>query len=141
MKKALIIAAAAMTLSACNMNQNNTVKQSDLLHHRFELVSVDGQTVNSQQGKRPTIEFGENMHVSGNMCNRFAGQGLLESNVLTVKALASTRMMCADQNLNQWDQLIGQVLQDGATLSLQQDKLTLKGEKNQLVYELKDLVN
>ncbi|MEE8728593.1 MAG: heat shock protein HslJ [Rahnella inusitata] len=138
MKKALFILATAMTLGACSMNQNTAVKQTDLQHHRFELLSVDGQTVPAAQGRIPEIEFGEKMHVSGKMCNNFFGQGELQNSVLTVKGLASTRMLCSDENLNKWDQVIGEVLNNGAALNLQDHKLTLTQGKHTLVYRLKD---
>ena len=138
MKKSLFVLAAVMTLGACSMNQNTTVSQTDLQHHRFELLSVDGQTVPAAQGRIPEIEFGSNMHVSGKMCNNFMGQGELHNNVLTVKALASTRMLCTDENLNKWDNVIGDVLHNGAALTLQENKLTLTQGKHQLVYRLKE---
>jgi heat shock protein HslJ len=58
--------------------------------------------------------------------------------VLTVKGLASTRMLCSDENLNKWDQVIGEVLNNGAALNLQDHKLTLTQGKHTLVYRLKD---
>lgn len=138
MKKSLFVLAASITLSACSMNQNTAIKQNDLQHHRFELLSVDGQTVPAAQGRIPEIEFGANMHVSGKMCNNFMGQGELHNNVLTVKGLASTMMMCPDENLNKWDHVISDVLNNGAALSLQDRKLTLTQGKHQLIYRQKD---
>lgn len=138
MNKSLFILAAAMTLSACSLNQNPPLKQTDLQHHRFELLSVDGHTVPAAQGRIPEIEFGSNMHVSGKMCNNFMGQGKLQDNVLTVKGLASTMMLCTDQNLNKWDHVISDVLNNGAAVSLKEQKLTLTQGKHTLVYRLKD---
>jgi len=138
MKKTLFVLAAAITLSACSMNQNPAVKQTDLQHHRFELVSVDGQRVPAAQGRIPELEFGSNLHVSGKMCNNFMGQGQLHNNVLTVKGLASTMMLCPDENLNKWDHVISDVLNNGAAVSLQEQKLTLTQGGHTLVYRLKD---
>lgn len=138
MKKLLFVLSAAITLSACSMNQNTGVKQTDLQHHRFELLSVDGQTVPAAQGRIPDIEFGSNLHVSGKMCNNFMGQGQLQNNVLTVKGLASTMMMCTDENLNKWDHVISDVLNNGAALSLNEHKLTMTQGKHTLIYRLKD---
>lgn len=144
MKKWFPITLATLLLAGCNMSQNhqqsNTVVASDLLHHHFILHSVDGVPVTAQQGNIPDIEFGEKMHVSGAMCNRFSGQGELENGVLTVKHLASTRMLCADPLRNQWDQTLSNVLANGATLSLNAQQLTLSGSDHQLVYTLKDWV-
>ncbi|MFZ4832100.1 heat shock protein HslJ [Rouxiella sp. Mn2063] len=155
MKKNIILAAvAALTLSACSMSKPSpsdkaaavdhppAITAQDLQHHRYELISVDGEAVNSAQPRPgPTIEFGEKMHVSGGMCNRFMGQGELQNSVLTVKQLASTMMLCNDKQLNKWDQLIGEVLANGAKVTLQNNQLTLTQGKHQLVYQTKDLVN
>lgn len=141
MEKTLIMAVAAITLSACSMNQDTSVKQNDLQHHRFELVSVDGTPVTVSQGRKPEIQFGQDMHVSGKMCNGFFGKGELQNNVLTVKGMGATRMLCSDQNLNQWDQVIGDVLNKGTTVSLNKDQLVLSEGQHTLVYKLKDLMN
>jgi heat shock protein HslJ len=58
-----------------------------------------------------------------------------------VKNLATTRMMCADPQRNQWDQTIGTLLANGAKVSLNGQQLTLSGSDHQLVYTLKDWVN
>ncbi len=144
MKKWIPIALATVLLTGCGMNktnqQSNYLVASELLHHRFILQSVDGLAVNARPGNVPNIEFGEKMHVSGAMCNRFFGQGQLENGVLTVKNLASTRMMCADPQQNLWDQMIGVILANGAKISLNDQQLTLSGGDHQLVYTLKDWV-
>ncbi|AHG22542.1 heat-inducible protein [Chania multitudinisentens RB-25] len=144
MKKQIAIALATLLLAGCGTGQDNqpskNVTESDLLHHNFVLQSIDGILVNPQNGQIPSIEFGEKMHVSGAMCNRFFGQGQLENSVLTVKNLASTRMMCADPQRNQWDQTISTLLSNGADVSLNAHLLILNGGGHQLVYTLKDWV-
>lgn len=119
------------------------LKESDLLHHRFVLVSVDDGPVPQSLGQEraPDIEFGEKMHVSGSMCNRFFGQGELYDNVLTVKGLSATRMLCREPQLNQWDRLIDEVLRNGARLTLHDAELRLSAAGHQLVYARKDWVN
>ncbi|ANS43177.1 heat shock protein HslJ [Serratia inhibens] len=141
MKKCLSAALAALLLAGCGMNQNSkTVTESDLLHHNFVLQSVDGVAVKPQPGSAPSIEFGEKMHVSGAMCNRFFGSGQLQNGVLTVQNLASTRKLCTDEQRNQWDQTIGAVLGKGAKVSLNAQQLTLSGGDHILVYTLRDWV-
>lgn len=141
MKKCLPAALAALLLTGCEMNQNGkTVTEGDLLHRNFVLHSVDGVAVKSQPGGAPGIEFGEKMHVSGAMCNRFFGSGQLQNGVLTVKYLASTRMQCADTQRNQWDQTIATLLEKGAKISLAAQQLTLSGGDHVLVYTLRDWV-
>lgn len=144
MTKGILITLASVLLAGCGMNQadrqSKNVVESDLLHHHFVLQSVDGLAADAKQGSGPNIEFGEKMHLSGAMCNRFFGQGQLENGVLTVKNLASTRMMCADPQLNQWDQTLNAVLANGAEVSLNGQQLTLSGGDHLLVYRLKDWV-
>lgn len=141
MKKSMLVALMPLLLAGCGMSQNGkTVKESDLLHHNFILQSVDGVAVKTGQGKQPNIEFGETLHVSGAMCNRFFGNGQLQNGVLTVKGLASTRMLCADPQLNQWDRVIGDVLGKGAKVTLSAQQLTLSGGDHTLVYTLRDWV-
>jgi len=131
---------AAVAISGCSV-QSAELTAKDLQHHRFELLTLDGTPVIAQHGGKPSIEFGEKMHVSGAMCNRFMGQGQLENNLLTVKQLASTQMMCSDPLLNKGDQLIGAMLQKGVNVSLQSNQLTLTEGPHVLVYRAKEWVN
>ncbi|WP_145482629.1 heat shock protein HslJ [Yersinia rohdei] len=142
MKKIIPLAIAAALLAGCGINQSTStsnVTASDLLHHNFVLVSVDGKP--PLKTPAPSIEFGEKMHISGAMCNRFMGQGELKDGILTAKGLASTRMLCGDEQLNQWDALIGQVLNSGAKVTLAKGQLTLSNKDHTLIYQLKDWVN
>lgn len=135
------LALAAMVLTGCGTSHpDSVVNENDLLHHNFVLYSVDGVTVTPQPGNAPNLEFGEKMHVSGTMCNRFFGQGQLANGVLTVKNLAITRMLCTDAQSNLWDQAIGKLLGNGATLSLSAERLTLSGSGHNLIYTLRDWV-
>lgn len=142
MKKLIPLAMATVMLAACTSATDSQVTETDLLHRHFELVSVDGVRVaeNQRQGRIPGIEFGEKMHISGSMCNNFFGQGAFKASTLTVEHLASTQMMCADDNLNKWDFLIGDVLKRGAKVTLNQGQLTLSNGQHQLVYTQKDWV-
>ncbi|MEX0632145.1 META domain-containing protein [Serratia ureilytica] len=59
------------------MKPHTAVTPGDLLHHNFVLQSVDGENGEATGGRRPAnLEFGENLHVSGAMCNRFFGRQL-----------------------------------------------------------------
>ena len=92
MKKLTCLALGAALLAGCAQ----TARQGDapqLEHRRYVLESVDGKPVMATQ--RPLdISFGEQLHVSGGMCNRFMGQGKLdelkaqEQDVHTIPALA-----------------------------------------------------
>lgn len=82
----LLAGCSGMNQSGNNMNpvtNSSHVTESDLLHHNFVLVSVDGKP--PVKTPEPNIEFGENMHISGAMCNRFMGQGELKDGILTAK--------------------------------------------------------
>ncbi|WP_040155063.1 heat shock protein HslJ [Yersinia ruckeri] len=144
MKKIVPLAIASILLAGCGMNLGKhavtPVTAEDLQHHNFVLLSVDGQTPKNQQGNMPNIEFGEKMHISGAMCNRFMGRGELNDGILSVKALAGTRMIGADPQLNQWDSLIGDVLSSGAKVTLNKGELTLNNGKHTLVYTSRDWV-
>lgn len=141
MNKPILVALTVLLLAGCGMNQKSkTVTESDLLHHHFVLQSVDGIAVTPGHGNGPNIEFGETMHVSGAMCNRFFGNGQLQDGVLTVQGLASTRMLCTDPQLNQWDAMIGNVLSNGAKVTLSAQQLTLSGGDHTLIYKLRDWV-
>ncbi|WP_350304018.1 heat shock protein HslJ [Photorhabdus viridis] len=140
MKKILPLATATLLLATFQTSATENVSVDDLLHHRFVLMSVNGESSKNQEGRVPSIEFGEKLHISGSMCNNFMGQGKLKNGVLTVKNLASTQMLCSDDKLNKWDYLIGKVLADGVKVTLKDQKLILSNHDNKLVYKLKDSV-
>lgn len=144
MKALLPLIISAVLVAGCtSQSEQNSVKESDLIHHNFILTSVDGISIeNSAKQPRPlNIEFGENMHISGAMCNNFMGKGTLKNNVLTTSQLASTRMACLDEQRANLDQVIANVLNKGATVSLDQGTLTLTTPEHRLTYRLKDWVN
>lgn len=130
-KSALLV--ATLLLSGCGAGPDKTA-HSSLSGHNFILTRVDGQPVTPPAGMKPGISFAQDMHISGVMCNRFFGQGKLEHGVLTVAQLASTRMMCSDTVLNQWEATISKMLTAGARLQLNQQTLTLQGSGHTLVY-------
>ncbi|WP_312317891.1 heat shock protein HslJ [Atlantibacter hermannii] len=139
MKKLTCLALGAALLAGCAQ----TARQGDapqLEHRRYMLESVDGKPVMATQ--RPLdISFGEKLHVSGGMCNRFMGQGKLDGNVLKVDGMASTRMLCAEPELNQFDILIGEMLTSGATVDAKSQSLILSNQQHTLVYKSADWVN
>ena len=137
MKKTMLLLLGAMALTGCS-NASHTGNQPDagkLANRLFALTSVDGQAVTPREGMKPGISFGENLKVSGVMCNRFFGQGKLEQGRLFVPQLASTRMMCSDAQLNQWEQTLSAVLVQGAEVKLTEQTLTLTGSGHTLVYQ------
>ncbi|VEJ55286.1 heat shock protein HslJ [Pragia fontium] len=143
MRFALPFIISAALIAGCTSTDNHAVKESDLLHHNFILTSVDGSTIaDSGKQRRPlNIEFGENMHISGAMCNNFMGKGTLENGVLTAKQLASTRMACFDEQISKLDQVIADMLAKGANVNLDNRTLTLTTPEHVLTYTLRDRVN
>lgn len=109
-----------------------------LMNQRFVLVQIDGAayTASSDQGiPTPTLEFDNDFIVSGRICNTFRGGGELIDGVLTVKTLAATRMLCGDPNLNQLETSFFQMLEGGAALSMNGDRLYLKRGDNALIFK------
>lgn len=112
----------------------NGVKEADLTHRRFVLETVDGVPFRSSF-RTPEIEFGEHSRVFGQVCNRFTGQGEFAGNLLTARALASTRMFCSDEALNKLEWDFSEMLQNGVKITLTEDTLTLSGNGRTLVYK------
>lgn len=106
MKKIVTLVALSIIMTGCVSSGKVSVKREQLEHHRFVLESVNGKTVTG-----PELSFGEDMTVSGKMCNQFTGEGKLSDGELKVKNLAMTRMMCADPQLNALDGTISDGLQ------------------------------
>lgn len=122
----------------------DAVTEQDLQHHNYLLTSINGKAfATPDNAMSPNIEFGENMHVSGSMCNNFFGQGQLKDGVLTATGVGMTRKFCADDTLNTLDHLISQLLEKGAKVILQNNgqKLILSDNTTVLEFKLKDYVH
>lgn len=143
MKKFASLMLASVVLAGCAQPADKgSVTAQDLQHHRFVLESVDGKPLDVKNSKRsPELSFGENMHISGAMCNRFMGQATLENNTLKVKGLGMTMMLCVEPQLNDLDHRINDMLTSGAKVSLANQQLVLKSGQHTLTYKLADLVN
>lgn len=100
------------------------VTAGDIASKRYVLQSVDGVLFDSQE-RTPEISFDDTMHVSGQVCNRFMGQGVLQDGVLTVPKMASTRMLCPVPQLNEMEQDFSEMLRQGARMQLEGDTLSL----------------
>ena len=143
MKKFASLMLASVVLAGCAQPADKgSVTAQDLQHHRFVLESVDGKPLVVKNTKRaPELSFGENMHISGAMCNRFMGQATLENNTLKVKGLGMTMMLCVEPQLNDLDHRINDMLTAGANVSLANQQLVLKSGQHTLTYKLAVLVN
>ncbi|MFQ1008837.1 META domain-containing protein [Gilliamella apicola] len=139
MKKTIFILpliATAFAISGCN--KSNNIKDTDLMHHHFVLVKANGQEIVSD--KYTELEFGENMTITGKMCNLFSGKVALNDNVIKGAGLAMTKMVCPDKELNELDTVIEDLIVKGAKIELTKDQLILKNEDNELTYKLKELM-
>lgn len=139
MKISAALLAGGMLLAGCVSTSDVTTQPEQLQHHRFVLESVNGKNVASD--KPLELSFGEKMHLSGNMCNRFTGEGKLSDGELKVKNLAMTRMLCTSPQMNELDNLLSAMLHDGVQVDLTENQLTLATSHDSLVYKLADLVN
>ena len=139
MKKTIFILpliATAFAISGCN--KSNNIKDTDLMHHHFVLVKANGQEIVSD--KYAELEFGENMTITGKMCNLFSGKVTLNDNVIKGAGLAMTKMACPDRELGELDAVIEDLIVKGAKIELTKDQLILKNEDNELTYKLKELM-
>lgn len=138
MKNVVTLIALSMLMAGCVSNGKVSVNREQLQHHRFVLQSVNGKAVTATNP--PELSFGENMTVSGKMCNQFHGQGKLSDGELKVKDMAMTRMMCADPQLNALDGIVSEMFKKGAQVDLTADQLTLATAEQTLTYKLADLM-
>lgn len=139
MKKTSLLTAlftASLVLSGCEGPK--TLQEVDLMHHRFVLTKANGQDISS--GDQAEIIFGENMTITGKMCNHFSGTVTLDNGSIKGSGIVMTKMLCNDDQLNQLDYVIEKLITDGTKIELKNNQLTLKNDTNTLVYQLKDLM-
>ncbi|MEX0424769.1 META domain-containing protein [Providencia rettgeri] len=145
MKRLIPLTILGLLLAACQTHQVNArnddqALENKLMHHRFILTEVNGNTINSKQ-TAPSLSFGEKMFVSASMCNDFNGFGNIKNAKITVKNLSKTELECVDEDLSKWDSMINRVLADGAVISLNNNQLVLIQGHYKLVYTLRDYVH
>ena len=139
MKKTLlstVLLSGTLIMTGCD--QSNKVKAEDLMHHRFVLIKANGQDISPD--KHAELEFGENMNISGQMCNYFTTKVRLIDDPIISPLFNITHMVCEDNQLDKLDTIITQLIQNGASVSLNKEQLTLKNKDNELIYQLKDLM-
>jgi len=139
MKKLIALSVISLVLTGCVNPGKASVQPEQLKNHRFVLESVDGKTATTQPeigfSALPDISLVNNISVSGQMCNRFNGQGKLSEGELKVKTLAMTRKLCSEPQLNELDQAIGDMLRKGAQVDLTEDQLTLATANKTLMFK------
>lgn len=139
MKKTLLLImlfTGTFVMTGCG--ESKSVKAEDLMHHRFVLIKANGQDISTD--KNAELEFGENMNIYGKMCNRFVAKVELENETIKGPGVSMAKMACDDEQLSKLDDTIAQLIQDGASVSLDKEQLTLKNKDIELIYQLKDLM-
>lgn len=117
--------------------ESGEVSATDLLNRHFVLQTVNGKS--APGGERiPRLAFGEDFRITGFVCNRFTGQATLENDVLRVENMASTKMLCGDDALNQLETEFGKMMTKGARAGFDGKTLTLRGDGNVLTYALQN---
>ena len=142
MKKLVAVTFLSLALAGCVNPGKASVQPEQLQNHRFVLENVDGKAI-TKTATQPEISFSalsdisliKNITVSGVMCNSYNGQGKLSEGALTVKTLAMTRKLCTDPQLNELDQVIGDMLRKGAQVDLTEDQLTLATADKTLMFK------
>lgn len=143
MRTRVILSLAILGLASSAALAQSRVTATDLQHHRWMLESIDGEALPdvNGKGKIPELDFGEQMHVSGNLgCNRFNGKAVLRDGYFLVEAMTSTRMMCAGP----WGDIelkLTTALGSESTASLDKDRnLTLVAVNGTYKFRLQDWV-
>jgi heat shock protein HslJ len=127
-------------LSACGASRRTAegraaeLSLEDLTGRTYYLVSMDERSFEGADA--PQLRFGADGRVSGSACNRFSGTAKIEHGVLTAKNAASTRMACFQPFLNELEQNLSDMLQNGARVSLDGGRLILVRDGHTLVYAL-----
>ena len=142
MKKLIALSVISLALTGCVNPGKAFVQPEQLQNHRFVLENVNGKAVKTATTQPeisfsalPDISLVNNISVSGQMCNRFNGQGKLSEGELKVKTLAMTRKLCTEPQLNELDQAIGDMLRKGAQVDLTEDQLTLATADKTLMFK------
>ncbi len=104
-----------------------------LTGQKFKLVAVNGVALHATSA--PTLVFSPGFEISGKICNTFTGPAQLHNGLLTATPLASTRMACADEGLNQLETFFRTLLKNGAEISMDGTILYLKQGDTTLQYE------
>ncbi len=125
MKISIFLCLMCVILMACS--STGKVTREQLKHSHWQLTQVDGNSV--ADAAAIEIEFLDALQVVGFAgCNRFFAEGNIESDVLKLAQLGMTRKSCGDVLDTQETQFL-EMLQQGVTVTIQNSKLHLQGQK------------
>ncbi|RZM83572.1 heat-shock protein [Pseudoalteromonas rubra] len=112
-------------LMACS--STGKVTREQLKHSHWQLAQVDGHFVT--EASPIEIEFLDALQVVGFAgCNRFFAEGNMTSETLKLSQLGMTRKSCGDV-LDAREMQFLEMLQQGVTVTIQNNELHLKGQQ------------
>ena len=140
----LAVCTAAMSAAVQAGSPTGMVTASDLQHHRWILESINGEplSMDDDDGRVPELDFGEQMHVSGNTgCNQISGKAELRDGSFLIPYMAITRRMCAPQR-NELELTMQKVLGNESDISIDENRnLILSTDDIVLRFRLRDWVS
>lgn len=131
------IAGISVLLAGCA----NEKKVDNSIIGSYVLVSANDEPI--QNSIPPVLNITEDsdvtrIKIAGQMCNFFNGQAIYQNGVLQASdGVAATRMYCSEAELNNLDNIFGQMLGNGAQVEKVNGKLILTSGHNTLVYKQK----
>ena len=124
--------------------ETSIVTHGDLQHHRWVLESINGEALvaDATNGKIPDLDFGEQMHVSGNTgCNRISGRASLHDEYIQFGQLISTLMSCSPAQ-NELERTVQEFLsRTDIQIEINDNYLELQSGEVSLRYRLQDWVD
>lgn len=135
----LPLAAATLFLSACASNETHqTVSVEDITGQKWQLVSVDGESITPLGNKIPQLQLDTSLKANGVAgCNNFFGQAQWQDGQLKIENMGMTMMMCPE-GLDQIEQKVSATLSQWSAASLEGNQLTLTGNEHTLIYQYED---
>ena len=125
-------------------DDTSIVTHGDLQHHRWMLESINSKAldVDAMNGSIPDLDFGEQMHVSGNTaCNRISGRASLHDEYIRFGQLISTLMSCSPaQNEVEWT-IKNVMASTEIEITINGNYLSLRAGEVSLRYRLQDWVD
>ena len=118
-----------------NLDGQANVNMASLIGQKFEMVELDGKPVVLQGYKLPTLSFGADARIFGQVCNVFNGSAKIEKGILKADGMISTRMFCSDPKLNELEFLFFNMANEGAEINIMGNELSLEQGERVLRYK------
>src|SRR5690554_2452675 len=135
MQRILMAIALPIIVTACSTM--GPVTKTDLQHHHWKLVSIDGVAVNPILNS--DLEIGEHFTINGQAgCNRYFGEADLSDEGVLIATQLGTTMMACTEKVQIVETAVIKTLIQGAKVENKRKIMTLTGDEHTLVYELAD---